>query len=78
MRRAVKKQAIPAWANLEAIDALYELARWKTERTGIEWQVDHVVPLQSPSVCGLHVENNLEVLTKKRNASKGNRRWPGQ
>ena len=36
-------------------------------------EVDHVVPLQSKFVCGLHCEANLQVITKSKNASKCNR-----
>ena len=38
--------------------------------------VDHIVPLQSPLVCGLHVHDNLRVILAVDNASKANRHWP--
>lgn len=44
--------------------------------TGIEWQVDHIVPLQSEFVCGLHNEFNLRVISQSENSSKKNRYWP--
>lgn len=77
-RRAAKKQAIPSWANIEKIKEIYRKAEKLTTITGIEHQVDHIYPLQSKYMCGLHVETNLQILTKEENASKGNRTWPGQ
>ena len=77
MRRvASKRKASPAWANLEAIRAIYAKADEATETTGIKHNVDHIVPLQSRFVCGLHVEGNLQVMTRAENQSKGNRFWP--
>lgn len=73
---AAKLKAIPAWANKFFIGEIYHLARIRTEITGITWQVDHVIPLQSEKVCGLHCAANLQVITATENSSKSNRRWP--
>ena len=69
-RAAAKLRATPAWANQVAIVEFYAAA----SLTGLE--VDHVVPLKSPHVCGLHTEYNLQLLTPKANKEKGNRIWP--
>ena len=61
-----KAKRIPPWANLEAIKAIYQEAAIK----GLT--VDHVVPLRGKYVSGLHVENNLQLLTKSENSRKGN------
>lgn len=75
-RRATKLNATPVWANKSAIDAFYETAEGLNMLLG-EWHhVDHIVPLKSKIVCGLHVEHNLQVLTMSDNISKGNRHWP--
>lgn len=66
-RRAKKLQATPAWADITAIAAMYENAASNS------MTVDHIVPLQGRNVCGLHVENNLQLLTKSENSRKGNR-----
>lgn len=66
-RRALTKKATPAWANMEKIVAIYSIAR----ETGKV--VDHIVPLKGKTVCGLHVENNLQLLTRIQNARKYNK-----
>lgn len=75
-RRAAKIQAAPAWANKFYVEEIYDLAQLRTKATGFRWVVDHIVPLQSKSVCGLHWELNLDVIPEKDNAAKGNRHWP--
>lgn len=76
VRRAVKKNARVAWANAQRMQEFYFAADFLGMVTG-EWhEVDHIVPLQSNAVCGLHWEGNMEVLTQKGNRSKGNRSWP--
>jgi hypothetical protein len=76
--RAAKLQATPPWANVDAISYFYKKAFELTISTGIAHEVDHIYPLQSKYMCGLHVETNLQILTKRENASKNNRTWPGQ
>ena len=75
-RRATALQATPTWANKDYIQGFYELAAAKTKWLGIEYHVDHQVPLKSALVCGLHNEFNLQVLHGLENRSKGNRYWP--
>lgn len=75
-RQAAKLRAIPVWADMEKIEAIYNEARRLTELTGIPHHVDHIVPLQSPWVCGLHCEANLQILPYYENQSKSNRVWP--
>lgn len=76
IRRAKKLLAVPLWADKKAIGAFYKEAKHLTEKSGTEYQVDHIVPLVSELVCGLHCEQNLQLLTKSENASKGNKMWP--
>lgn len=75
-RRARKAGATPAWRNEFFIREAYHLAKLRTEATGIKWHVDHIVPLRSPVVCGLHVEQNLQIIPAVVNQVKSNLRWP--
>ena len=68
----------PKWANEFFIEEAYRLAAMRTKMLGYKWHVDHIVPLKSKLVCGLHVENNLRVIPAKDNLIKGNRSWPGK
>jgi len=65
-RRAKKLKATPKWADMEKIKNIYL-------NCPKGFEVDHIIPLQGKTVSGLHVENNLQYLTKSENCSKGNK-----
>ena len=75
-RQAMKRRSVPAWADLSKIKAIYAEARRLEMQTGERFHVDHIVPLKSPLVCGLHWELNLTILGASENIRKGNRIWP--
>jgi hypothetical protein len=70
-----KLNAIPKWANNKNILAIYKESRRLSLETGIQHHVDHIVPITSKLVCGLHCEANLQILTFNENIKKGNRHW---
>lgn len=66
-RKARKLKATPVWSDLEKIEEIY--------RSCPEgYHVDHIYPLQSDWVCGLHVPENLQHLPAAENLSKSNKR----
>lgn len=75
-RKARLLLAIPAWVNFDLVEEFYAEARYLSSTSPTEFHVDHIVPLQSDIVCGLHWEGNLQVLSEFDNISKGNRFWP--
>ena len=65
LRRSRKKLATPVWSDLDKINKVY--ANCSDDMT-----VDHIIPITSPIVCGLHVSWNMQYLTRSANSKKGN------
>ncbi len=72
-RAAAIAQRTPKWADIEAIEAVYASCREVSATTGVQHHVDHEIPLQGRNVSGLHVHNNLRILTAAENVKKHNR-----
>lgn len=72
-RQTRKQQAMPDWADRDAIRAIYRQCAWASKITGIKHHVDHFYPLKNSLVCGLHCEYNLRIIPAVVNLSKGNR-----
>jgi len=72
-RKAHIRQATPRWLTKEQkqqIKGFYiEADRLKTD-TGIDHEVDHIVPIRGGVVHGLHVPWNLRVITAEENQKK--------
>lgn len=69
-------RAWPQWcAEHPGFKAVYDEAKRRRAR-GENVHVDHIVPICSDLVCGLHVPWNLEVIDARRNLQKSNTRWP--
>jgi len=63
----------PPWADREKIAAVYRECKRLSRETGITHTVDHVLPLRGRTVSGLHVHENLQILTWRENFRKGAR-----
>lgn len=76
MNRAEKLKRVPVWLtdeDIEKIKSIYREALKVTHETGKVHHVDHIIPLQGDIVSGLHVPDNLQVITAKENFVKNNR-----
>jgi hypothetical protein len=74
-RRRKHRQATPPWITRKQkseMRALYQIAITMTKTTGEAYVVDHIYPLRSDTVCGLHVPWNLRVITREENLRKSN------
>lgn len=75
-RRRKHRQATPKWltrAQKSQIRHIYQIAITMSQTTGEQYVVDHIVPLRSDEVCGLHVPWNLRVITQEENLKKSNK-----
>ena len=76
VRKRRHREATPKWITAEqklAMRKTYLTAMRLTKITGDRYVVDHIVPLISPVVCGLHVPWNLRVMTQEENLKKSNK-----
>jgi hypothetical protein len=74
-RRRKHRRATPVWLSRKQkseIRQLYQIAITMTQTTGEQYVVDHIYPLRSDVVCGLHVPWNLRVVTQAENLRKSN------
>lgn len=65
--------ATPKWLTKEQreeIRSFYKEAEILKSTTGVDYEVDHIVPVRGGSVCGLHVPWNLRVITADENQKK--------
>jgi hypothetical protein len=75
-RRRKHREATPKWLSRKQrseIRQIYQIAITMTQTTGEQYVVDHIVPLRSDHVCGLHVPWNLRVITQEENLKKSNK-----
>ena len=72
LRRATESQATPKWLTDEMEAQILDIYR-RAQNCADEHHVDHIIPLKSNQVCGLHVSWNLQILPARENLAKGNR-----
>lgn len=75
-KRATKLSATPRWLTDQQrkdIKHFYYASKQLELDTGTKYHVDHIIPLQGKTVCGLHVPWNLQVLPAIDNIRKSNK-----
>ena len=70
LRKAHKLRSTPTWFDEEIVQLIYLTAH------DIGEQVDHIIPLISDKVCGLHVQNNMQIIPAEINLKNSNTWWP--
>jgi hypothetical protein len=60
-------------ADKQAMKRMKLEAQIRTIDRGVKHEVDHIIPLIHPLVCGLSTKSNLQVLTKAANRRKASR-----
>lgn len=76
VRKRRHRKATPQWITAShklSMRQLYLQAMELTKITGERYVVDHIIPLISEEVCGLHVPWNLRVITQEENLKKSNK-----
>lgn len=66
------QQSIKYWGYKESMEQIYQESTRLRELLDVDFVVDHIIPLNSDTVCGLHCWHNLQILTREENTRKGN------
>lgn len=75
-RSIAQAKATPKWLSDQHIldfATIYSECRFMSRHGHTTYEVDHIVPIQHPEVCGLHVPWNLRIVPQYMNSQKGNR-----
>lgn len=75
IKRVRKQKAF--YKNFEnEISEVYKQAELLNQNSETKYVVDHIIPLNHPTVCGLHYHENMRVIPESINCSKRNK-WDG-
>ena len=74
-KRASKLNRLPSWLNkadLFETECVYIYAK-ALSNVGLNYHVDHIIPLRGKQVSGLHLASNLQVIPAMDNLTKSNK-----
>jgi len=71
-RQVIRRASVYTPDGHKRVKLKYLEAQRLSLETGVEYVVDHIIPLQHPDVCGLHNDANTQVITAEENRVKGN------
>jgi len=69
-RNAAMRRATPPWFERDMVSTVYKSCRMLTKCWGERFEVDHIIPIESDIVCGLHCWHNLQILRYDLNSKK--------
>lgn len=76
-RRQAEYDKTPYWADKTSVASIYAQCKLMNSKNGKKtWAVDHIIPLNHPLVCGLHIASNLRIISYLDNQKKSNNHWP--
>lgn len=71
-RQVIRRASVYTPEGHKQVKLKYLEAQRLSLETGVEYVVDHIIPLQHPLVSGLHNDANTQVITAEENRVKGN------
>lgn len=75
-KRRLLKQATPEWVDRIAIREIYEKCELLNQRyPGTGFVVHHMIPISHPRACGLHVPENLKIVSRSVKKGLGRKLW---
>lgn len=75
-RQSAKMERTPPWFgefDQFVMESAYSLCKLREATTGIEWHVDHMIPLRAKVASGLHIGINVQVIPEILNQRKRNK-----
>ena len=68
----------PPWVDRAELQKLWQECRDLELETGVPHNLDHIIPLNHPKICGLSVPWNMRAIPASHNNQKGNTWNPDQ
>lgn len=73
LQRAKRYRAVPKWFEKDKIIEVYKACKQQSLQDNQIYHIDHIVPINSDIVCGLHCYDNLQILIAEENLAKSNK-----